>query len=431
MDKRETVEYALAAAKKAGADKAQALVTYSEKTELNVDAGRMSLLRTTGNVTLSVTAFRGGRKGAVTINKIDAASIDEAARNALALAATSEADDANDIAPAGAKREFDSGDSEPDLGAMYDRMAEFLAHAGAKHPIVKLEQCILDFTRNEKVFGNTNGAAFVDRLGAYEFTVMFTSKDGDKASSFNYSGGVFRKLDKPLAEWGALDELMRQSAEQTETDTVDGKFIGDLVITPHCMPEITEALKYVYLGNGTLIAGTSPWKDALGTRVASESFTLRSVPNSDRVHVADRFTADGFEAKDAAIIEKGVLKSFQLNLYGANKTGKPRAANSGDALVIDPGAEALASIIAGVERGILLCRFSGGQPSDNGDFSGVAKNSYLIEKGKIVRPISETMVAGNFTALLKNAIAVSKETVDFGHSSFPWIRFGGVTISGK
>ena len=32
-----------------------------------------------------------------------------------------------------------------------------------------------------------------------------------------------------------------------------------------------------------------------------------------------------------------------------------------------------------VERGVLLGRFSGGSPSPSGDFSGVAKNSFLIE----------------------------------------------------
>ena len=122
---------------------------------------------------------------------------------------------------------------------------------------------------------------------------------------------------------------------------------------------------------------------------------------------------------------------FNLSLYGANKTGKPRAPNSGGCWVIDAGDQGLADLIASVERGILLNRFSGGKPSANGDFSGVAKNSYLIEGGRIARPVSETMLAGNLAGLLRAVSGVSKERVDFGASVYPWVKAGGVTISGK
>ena len=88
-------------------------------------------------------------------------------------------------------------------------------------------------------------------------------------------------------------------------------------------------------------------------------------------------------------------------------------------------------MIKSVERGILLARFSGGYPSDNGDFSGVAKNSYLIENGEIKYPISESMISGNFAEMLKNIKAISKERIDYGFSILPWIQVSGITISGK
>ena len=86
-------------------------------------------------------------------------------------------------------------------------------------------------------------------------------------------------------------------------------------------------------------------------------------------------------------------------------------------------------MISSIDRGILLSRFSGGSPSDNGDFSGVAKNSYYIEKGKIKYPISETMISGNICQMLHNIKDVSKETINFGSSIYPWIQFSGITIS--
>ena len=93
------------------------------------------------------------------------------------------------------------------------------------------------------------------------------------------------------------------------------------------------------------------------------------------------------------------------------------------------GDESLNDMIKSTDKGIVLCRFSGGNPSDNGDFSGVAKNSYYIENGKIKYPISETMISGNICEMFNNIISISKETIDFGNSIYPWIKFDGVTIS--
>ena len=142
-------------------------------------------------------------------------------------------------------------------------------------------------------------------------------------------------------------------------------------------------------------------------------------------------TDDGFFAEDFDVIEKGVLRSFLLSLYAANKTGLPRAKNSSGALIVAPGDTPLQTLIGSVERGLLVGRFSGGEPSANGDFSGVAKNSFLIENGKIAGAVSETMISGNLAALLQNLRGLSVQTVEDGATSLPWAAFDGVTISGK
>jgi PmbA protein len=88
-------------------------------------------------------------------------------------------------------------------------------------------------------------------------------------------------------------------------------------------------------------------------------------------------------------------------------------------------------MIKSTKQGLLLCRFSGGSPSDNGDFSGVAKNSYYIEDGEIKFPISETMVTGNLVEMMMNIKEISKERVNPGYHLYPWIKFDGLTVSGK
>jgi PmbA protein len=320
------------------------------------------------------------------------------------------------------------GDREPDLSAMYDRLLQFLAWSATTHPTVKLEQCILDFTGGTWRYANTNGVDLRDRTGLYRFTAMFTAKEGTKTSSFNYSGGASRGLDRPLFDWGSVATLMRQSGEQLDVGAVGGSFTGQVLITPDCLGDFVSLLDGVYLSDSSLIKGSSPFRESLGQPVASPLFTLRSAPRS--VEAESFYTPDGFAAEDSAYIEKGVLRGYSLSLYGSRKTGRPKAPNSGDCWMVDAGETPLDDIVRTVDRGILLCRFSGGMPTETGDFSGVAKNSYLIEGGRIVRPVSETMVSGNVGALFRDLTAVSRERVDFGTAVLPWLLTRGVVISG-
>jgi len=427
----EIVRKAVAALMAAGADKCQASLSRSEQSELNVDAGKLSLYRTTVNVSLGLYALAGTRKGSVSLNKYDDESVKAAALEAVSMARSSEPDPANDISPARPLERFDHGDRQPDSEKMYARLTEFVEYAKGKYPITKLEQCILDFTAGASFYANSNGAEFEELSGMYGFQAMFTSKDGDKASSFNYSGAAHRSLDKPLKDWGTVDELMRQSAEQTVTGTVEGSFIGDLVITPDCLGDFVGMLDGVYTSDYPLITGASPWKDKLGTQVISPLITIRSEPEGPLIEAGYSYTGDGFRAENCVLVDKGVLKSFTLGYYASRKSGQARCVSGGGAISLDSGDKPLADMIASIKKGLLLARFSGGSPSDNGDFSGVAKNSYLIEDGKIVRPVSETMVAGNLAELFASISAVSRERVNYGSACLPWVVAGGVTVSGK
>ena len=51
----------------AGADKARASVSRKRLSELNVDSGKMSLYRSTADVSLALLALDGSRKGAVSV----------------------------------------------------------------------------------------------------------------------------------------------------------------------------------------------------------------------------------------------------------------------------------------------------------------------------------------------------------------------------
>ena len=427
---RELVTYCIDKMKHAGAHKAQCYLKHSKKHELNVEAGEMTLLRTNFDTSIILKAIIDDKRGDIKINKKDISSLDAAVAQVIEFAQSSYPDKANDIAEKQPSKEFTAGPESPDMDLMYDKLAEFVEYVPKTYPKTVIEQAIMDFTQTNIIIQNSNGVDFAGNRGVYSFGVMFTSKDGEKASSFNHSGFDAKSLDKPLKDYATIDSLLKQSSESIHTISFPGKIVGDVIITPDCLSSFVYYISNM-LSDYMMISGSSAFKDKLNEKIASELLTLHANPRSPEIAKNYFFTLDGFEAQNITIIDKGVLKSFLLSQNGANKTGKPRGLNSGGCYVIESGASSYEDMISSIDKGILLCRFSGGNPSDNGDFSGVAKNSFLIENGKVTTPLNETMIAGNLIDLLKNIKGISQERINYGSAIYPCLHVKGVTISGK
>lgn len=428
---QEIAIYALEALKKAGADHAQCMVATGKTDEFNVDGGEFSLMRSLFNSAISLKALKDGKKGIITANRLDKESIDNAIKECVAAAESSVADEAESIAEKGNNENFVSGVLTPDRDLHFDRIREFMEDVRRDYPKIMVEQLITKYSHSERVFMNTNGVEYSYERGCYDLETMFSAHEGETASSFNGYGINFLDLDKKLIDLWLQRTLLAESEKQLYTKPVSGKFVGKLLITPACLAEILFTAFNNFISDGTIIDGTSPWKEMLGKQVAPEMLTISTRPLDDRVICGERFTAEGYRSENMDIIRDGVLNSFMLSNYGSRKTGYPRALNMSSNLVVKPGNTSLEQLIQGVDRGIVLNRFSGGQPGTNGDFSGVAKNSFLIENGKVTDAISETMINGNLSDLFKQVIGISSETVCDGVTVLPWMLFDGVTITGK
>ena len=430
IDRSKVVESCVRSLTESGIEKASSTLLLTRKTELNVESGNISLMRTTDDVSLGMMGIRDQKQGSTSINKTDEDSVTDAVKELCNLIDAGEQDPANDIAPMQTPESFSRGPDKPDVDLMYKRVKEFLNHCKSKYPSLILEMVILDHTSKQKWYSNSNGVSFSSFRGAYNFMVMFTSKEGTETSSFNYTGSSMEDLGRELYKCDGVERLLQQSNEQTVTETLEGNFVGDVIVTPECMADFVSTITS-YLEDYPLITKTSIFLNSLNTVIADERLSLHSMPLSPELCGGYFVTGDGFKAENCTVIDRGVLKSFLLSLYGSLKTGREKAVNAGSFYVIDPGDTRFEEMVKSVDKGILLCRFSGGNPSSNGDFSGVAKNSYYIENGKIQYPISETMVAGNLKQMFKEIRYISKERNNNGESITPWITFSGITVSGK
>ena len=428
---KKTAQSAVSALQDAGADKAQANVSYTVTHEFNVDGGEFSLFRTLFDKQLAMTAIEGGKKGTVAQNRYDEKTIAESAKACLEAAASAQPDENWDFAPVSQNEDFVLGQVKPDTDKLFFRCQELMAGVRERFPKIIMEQMIVAHKEVYRAQANSYGVLFSAHEGCYEVQLMFSGHDGDKASSFFGSGVIADSLDKPFLELGSIAEDLENVEKQIETTVVDGKFEGTMVLMPGCVVSLFYTLLSDFAGEGGLLSGTSPWKDKLGEKVADERITISLAPLDERIVCGSRITGEGFRAENFDIIKDGKLNAFYLGLYAANKLQLPRGKNDSFNVVIAPGNKPIADIIASIDKGILVGRFSGGQPSSNGDFSGVAKNSFLIENGKIGPALSETMIAGNMADMLNRLRAISSEQVADGMMALPYMAFDGITISGK
>jgi PmbA protein len=204
-------------------------------------------------------------------------------------------------------------------------------------------------------------------------------------------------------------------------------FVGDVIATPAVLGSLVGTLAGALDGHA-LLAGTTPYKDRKGQRIADPAFSLLNRPRLFAGGAA--FDGHGVPTRDLDVIRDGVLADHLVDFYMARKLGLAQTAGWTN-FIVPSGDVALDDIIAGTRRGILLCGLSGTAPNANLDLSGVAKNSFYVEDGAIRHALTETMVNFNLQTLLMQIRAISRESVDFGSSRLPYLAASGVTISSK
>ena len=414
-------------ARRAGADAAQAGHVARERFELDADTGGVNLVATNHDDTTALTVFLDGRRGSAELTGRDEAAVDAAIRNALDSAGAARPDPANGVAEVESAPPSRHGPDRPDRDAMLDTLRRFLAEARERFPLLRFRHADYSFEDRRRSFANTAGVRRQERRAFHRFWTLFGAKDGERSTSFNFTGSSAFEPFERLMEVGGVEALIADTMRSFDPGPVPGKFTGDVIVTPGCAAYLARVLAAA-AGGYALMGGLSPWEGREGERIASAGFSLLNRPADARIADGSDFDDCGVPTRNADVIRDGVLETFLVDFFCSRKLG--RAQNAGRRnLVIPPGEHGVEALIRGTERGIVLGRFSGGNPDHKLDFSGVAKNSFYVEDGEIRYPLIETMVSGNFQDLLMNIRGVSRESIDFGGGAFPWLAASGVTIS--
>jgi TldD protein len=168
--------------------------------------------------------------------------------------------------------------------------------------------------------------------------------------------------------------------------------------------------------------GTSAFAGMVGKQVAARGVTV-----VDDGTLADRRGSlnvddEGTPTQKTVLIEDGILKGYlqdtlNARLMGVAPTGNgrresyahmplPRMTNT----YMLPGIRDPQEIIASVEKGLYAVNFGGGQVDiTNGKFVFSASEAYLIENGKVTRPVKGATLIGNGPDVLTRVTMVGND----------------------
>jgi TldD protein len=168
--------------------------------------------------------------------------------------------------------------------------------------------------------------------------------------------------------------------------------------------------------------GTSAFAGRMGDKVASPLCTVVDDGTLPDRRGSLSIDDEGVPSECTVLIENGVLKGYmqdKLNarLMGMRSTGNgrresfahlpmPRMTNT----YMLPGQSDPGEIIASVPRGLYAVNFGGGQVDiTNGKFVFSASEAYLIENGKITRPVKGATLIGSGPEVLTRVSMVGND----------------------
>ncbi len=170
--------------------------------------------------------------------------------------------------------------------------------------------------------------------------------------------------------------------------------------------------------------------DRLSEKVLSEKVTIIDEPHMVGKRGARYFDGEGVSTKRIPVFEKGVLKTYYIDTYNANKLNTTPTISGPSILTIEMGSKDVNGLVASLDKGILVTGFNGGNSnSSTGDYSfGV--EGFLVENGKLTQPISEMNITGNMLTLWSNLLEIGNDVRESSSWRIPSLVFDGVDFSG-
>ncbi|WP_426169118.1 TldD/PmbA family protein [Sandarakinorhabdus sp. DWP1-3-1] len=437
------LDAALAAARTAGADAADALYVGDGSTSVSVRLGKLEDIGRSEGEEVGIRVFVGQRSASVSSSDLSVAALATAATRAVAMARLAPEDPWAGLAPADRLLQGDAPDLDIDDGG--DPSAEMLRdRAMAAEDAARV------------VAGVTNSEGGGGSAGRV-VTALATStgfRGGKRSTSYGCSASVL------AGEGGDMQRDYAWHSSRHFSDLEDAAIIGrraggravrrlnpikletsqlPIIFDPRVGSTLIGHLVGAITGSA-ITRGTSFLKDALGTAVFGSHITIIDDPLRPRGLRSRGFDGEGLPVQRSALVDRGILTGWLLDAASARQlglqpTGHAARGTSGPPgagasnLHLESGTDTPQALMAGVKRGFYVTELIGmGVNGLTGDYSRGA-SGFLIEDGEITVPVAEVTIAGNLKDMFKALVPAND--LQFRHASnVPTLRIDGMTVAG-
>ena len=261
----------------------------------------------------------------------------------------------------------------------------------------------------------------------YSLYASVSVKDGDaRPSSGWFESSIFHK---DLVRKGVGMQALKRALDKLGQEKIKSNRMPMIVenrLAGNTIGPLISAL------NGNSIQQKNSFLiDMAGKKIGSDLLTLVDDPFIISGRGSRHFDREGLATKKRLIIENGILKSYYIDTYYAKKLDMEPTSGDTTNLVFKPGEKDLEGLVASLDRGILVTGFNGGNSNGStGDFSyGI--EGFLVEGGKLTRPVSEMNITGNFKQFWMDLVAVGSDVYENASWRLPSLVFDNIEFSGK
>jgi PmbA protein len=437
-------EALLDAARRAGAEAADAIAIAGTSQSIDIRAGRLEQAERSEGTEIGLRVLMGGRQACVSASDTSPATLARLAERAVAMAREAPVDPYAGLAdPDQIARSWDLAalqlcDTSPEpTAAALEADARMAEAAAMAEPGITQVEASAGYGLRQVYLSATNGFS-----GGYERSSRSTSAVAFTGSGTgmerDYAGeGRIHQADMPAAtEIGALAAqraLARTGARKPVTGTYP--VLYDERVASSLIGHLIGA------ANGASIARGSSWLlGALGTQVLPTPLSLIEDPLRPRISGSRPFDAEGLGAARRMVVENGILMGWTLDLATARKLGMqstgnaargtsapPTPANSN--LDLTQGSVSRADLIRDMGTGLLVTSMIGSTINPTtGDYSRGA-SGFWVENGEIQYPVNECTIAGNLRDMLLRIIPANDARAHLS-TRVPSLLIEGMTLAG-
>lgn len=442
----ETLAQALLdAARKAGADAADAIAVQGTSLSIDVLNGRLEHAERADGAEIGLRVLMGQRQACVSASDVRADTMREMAERAVAMARLAPEDPTIGLAdPSQLARDWDIGAldmidpaPEPDPADLEARALEAEAAALAVEGVSQVQSSSAGYGRRTRHIAATNGFS-----GGYTRTDHGLSCVAITGEGLEMERDYFGDMRMHRADMMAPADIGRIAAERAVArkgarKPATGAFpvLFDERVSSSLIGHLLQA------ANGSAIARGASWlRDALGEQVLPEGLSLIEEPLRPRASGSRPFDAEGLPTARRAIIDRGALTGWTLDLATARKLGLQSTANAARGTSSPPspsvsnvaltqGTATREDLLRDMGTGLLVTSMIGSSINPNtGDYSRGA-SGFWVENGELAYPVNECTVAGNLRDMLRRIVPANDARTHLSHV-VPSLLVEGLTLAG-